>query len=72
MGLTNYLTMFINMKVYAILEQRWDYEYEITKVFSARKKARKYIHEKYYSNCDPKDVNTLNSVDAWIDEKELE
>lgn len=66
------LTTIANMKVYAILEQRWDYEYEITKVFSSRKKARKYIHEKYYSNCDPKDVNTLNSVDAWIDVKELE
>jgi hypothetical protein len=72
MGLTNYLTMFINMKVYAILEQRWDYEYEITKVFSSRKKARKYILEKYYSNCDLKDAKILNSVDAWIDEKELE
>ena len=66
------LTTITDMKVYAILEQREDYEYEITKVFSSRKKARKYILEKYYTNCDPKDVNTLNSVDAWIDEKELE
>ena len=66
------LTTITDMKVYAILEQREDYEYEITKVFSSRKKARKYILEKYYTNCDPKDVNTLNSVDAWIDVKELE
>lgn len=72
MGLTNYLTMFINMKVYAILEQREDYEVGISKVFSSRKKARKYILEKYYSNCDLKDAKILNSVDAWIDEKELE
>lgn len=60
------------MKVYAILEQRWDYEYEITKVFSSRKKARKYILEKYYNGRDLKDVETLNSVDAWINDRELE
>lgn len=72
MGLTNYLTMFINMKVYAILEQREDYEVGISKVFSSRKKARKYILEKYYTGCELTNPKILNGVDSWISIVELE
>lgn len=60
------------MKVYAILTYAEDYEIVIDKIFSSRKKARKYILEKYYTNCDIKDDKTLKNVDGWIDEKELE
>ena len=66
------LTTITDMKVYAILEQREDYEYEITKVFSSLKKARKYILEKYYTNCDLKDAKILNGVDSWISIVEVE
>ena len=66
------LTTITNMKVYAILEQREDYEYEITKVFSSRKKARKYIFEKYYDNCDINDAKTISNIDNWINVMELE
>lgn len=66
------LTTITDMKVYAILTYAEDYEIVIDKIFSSRKKARKYIHEKYYTNCDIKDDKTLKNVDGWIDEKELE
>lgn len=66
------LTTITDMKVYAILEQREDYEVEISKVFSSRKKARKYIHEKYYDNCDIKDAKTISNIDNWINVMELE
>lgn len=72
MELTNCLTTFINMKVYAILERREDYEIEISKVFSSVKKARKYILKKYYTNCDLKDAKILNGVDSWISIVEVE
>lgn len=61
-----------SMKVYAIIEQREDYEVGISKVFSSRKKARKYIYEKYYAGCDLKDAKTINGVDGWISIVELE
>lgn len=60
------------MKVYAILERREDHEIEISRIFTSRKKARKYILEKYYTNCDLKDAKIINGVDAWIDIKEIE
>lgn len=59
------------MKVYAILTYAEDHEIVIDKIFSSRKKARKYIHEKYYTNCDLKDAKVINGVDAWIDIVEL-
>ena len=66
MGLTNCLSTYINMKVYAILERREDYEIEISKIFRSRKKARKYILEKYYTGCELTNPKILHGVDSWM------
>ena len=67
MGLTNCLTTYINMKVYAILERDEEYEVAISKIFSNRKKARKHVFEKYYANCDASDAKVIKHIDYWID-----
>ena len=64
--------LLTSMKVYAILKYAEDHEIVVDKIFSSRKKARKYIFEKHFTDCNPKDAKVINSVDAWIDIVELE
>jgi hypothetical protein len=50
------------MKVYVILERDDEYEVAISKIFSSRKKARKYVSSRYYVNLDA----SIKCIDSWI------